>query len=1031
VIYDAAKLIYARVTHFKSHTQVNIVLPMGTRCPFGAARSKLLGPTLSAGVINPGGQNKPIAANPVLQGAGSTPGMAVEFAEVVANRHGDDVVLFELQRELASPLGGDPFHVSPLVFREGLKSITVPRFDVHFRHPAAHDLATFTPHNAATAPQSLRDLEDASRHAAGANSDFKALAVGIDLSDLGYRDGEQVAGLFIQNVRPNGAAIDPVCIAGLPAPVPPNVLDKEPVPKRWDPQVLKRALAGPLAHVDEVVFAVRVPGHDHWYANFGYYSAPRNEYPPQRAPGGQVKLREAFKNGGRLYKLNLWTKKLTALLDDCKGAVRDPQVHYDGRRILFSYRKGDEPYYNLYEIDADGSNLKQLTSGPHNDIEPTYLPDGGIMFCSDRCNRYVNCWITPVATLHRCDADGSNIRAISTNIEHDNTPWVLPDGRVIYMRWEYVDRSQGAFHHLWTTNPDGTRQMTFYGNMRPGYAMLDAKPIPGTTKVVASFSPGHGKHEHQGHVTIVDSGTGPDDLASARRVSRGAAVFRDPYPFGENAFLVARDRQILVMDGRGRTEELYALPKTMTAVWCHEPRPVLPRPREPVPSSSVARRRSGQLVLQDVHVGRKMQSVRRGEIKKLLVLEQLPKSVNFSGGPWPISNGGTFTLARILGTVPVEDDGSAYLELPALCSIFFVALDEHDLSVKRMHSFLTVQPGEVTSCVGCHEPRETAPLATSPQPKALRRPASRIQPIADVPDVIDFPRDVQPILDRHCVRCHNSEKYAGRVNLTGDHTPLFCESYWAIIQRGLIADGRNAYGNSAPRAVGSSASRLLKKLDGSHQGVRATALEVKTVRLWIESSAVYAGTYAALGSGLFPVKLPAKTIVRRCAGCHGHEAKGRRIAGQSTYFRFGKKGKPEPIVSTFHHLRDVRAYVGYYKFGYARPPQSLCNLSHPAKSPLLRAPLAKAAGGLSLCKGDVFKDTSDADYQELLAAIDGASKKMHAETRFNMPGFRPNDYYLHQMQRYGVIDEVALRGPLDPYTLDRAYWRSFWHSQRN
>ena len=150
-----------------------------------------------------------------------------------------------------------------------------------------------------------------------------------------------------------------------------------------------------------------------------------------------------------------------------------------------------------------------------------------------------------------------------------------------------------------------------------------------------------------------------------------------------------------------------------------------------------------------------MAGVKPGEIKKLLVLESLPMPIHYTGGMEPISYGGTFTLERIVGTVPVEPDGSAYIELPALRSFFFVALDENDLSVKRMQSFLTVQPGETSSCVGCHEQRTRTPRQLVRHPglvAPLQRPPSKIEPIADVPDVIDYPRDVQPILDALCVQ---------------------------------------------------------------------------------------------------------------------------------------------------------------------------------------------------------------------------------------------------------------------------------------
>jgi hypothetical protein len=289
--------------------------------------------------------------------------------------------------------------------------------------------------------------------------------------------------------------------------------------------LLQSMLGGDLEGNEEIVFAVRVSGRDHWYVNFGYYSCDYGD-PEKRAfgtyPDGES-LR-GYGEGGRLCRLNLRTGALKVLLDDPQGGVRDPQMHYDGQKILFSYRKGETATYHLYEINVDGTGLRQLTDGPDDDIEPVYLPDGGILFCSSRCRRFVNCWYSRVATLYRCDGDGSNVRLVSSNNDHDNTPWILPDGRVLYMRWEYVDRSQVHFHHLWTVNPDGTGQMTFFGNQFAGTAMLDAKPIPGSNKVVASFSPGHGRPEHMGHVTIVDTTAGPDEPEAARQISKGPPV---------------------------------------------------------------------------------------------------------------------------------------------------------------------------------------------------------------------------------------------------------------------------------------------------------------------------------------------------------------------------------------------------------------------------------------------------------------------------------------------------------------------------
>lgn len=562
---------------------------------------------------------------------------------------------------------------------------------------------------------------------------------------------------------------------------------------------------------EELIFAVREDGKDHkwghWYANFGYYC-----------------LDPSYKNygkGGRLCKLSLSDKKLTVLVDDPEGTVRDPQLHYDGRKILFSWRKGGAEDFHLWEINIDGSGLRQLTDGPYADIEPCYLPDGGIAFVSSRCNRWVNCWQVPVATLYRCDGDGKNIRQLSANIEHDNTPWVLPDGRILFTRWEYIDRSQTHYHHLWTMNPDGTKQMVYYGNLRPGNVFISAKPVPGGEKVMMIRSPRHGLNEHSGSVALVDVSSGPDDPGGMRDIS-GKGSFRDPYPLAEGKFLVATGRRVLLGDGKGGMKTLYTLPEEFAGVHLQEPRPLVSRKRERViPPAVNLNKTTGTLFLFDIYNGRNMKGVKKGEIRNLLVLEALPKPVQFTGSMEPLTWGGSFTLERIVGTVPVEEDGSAYMELPANRSFFFVALDEKEASVKRMQSFLTVMPGEVGSCLGCHENRNNTSTGFLNAPLASKRRPSVPRPVPGMPDVFDFPRDVQPVLDRHCIECHSPDRYEGGVLLTGDRGPIYSHAYFTLKARGEIVMGRNLpKSNYAPRTIGDTASPLMKKLDGSHYGVR-------------------------------------------------------------------------------------------------------------------------------------------------------------------------------------------------------------------
>ncbi len=803
--------------------------------------------------------------------------------------------------------------------------------------------------------------------------------------------------------------------------------DRQP-PTAVKKRLLNEFLSSRFA-VEEIVFAARALGRDgHWYANFGYYAEdPR---------------RKAYADGGKLYRLNLRTGKLTALLADAKGGVRDPQLSYEGNKILFSYRRGGEGEYHLYEVKLDGTGLKQLTDGPFDDIEPSYLPDGGIVFVSSRCKRWVNCWLTQVAVMHRCDADGNNIRAISSNNEHDNTPWPLTDGRLLYTRWEYVDRSQVHFHHLWTANPDGTGQTVWFGNLHGGITMIDAKPVPGSDKVVASFSPGHGQREHAGVITVVDPKAGPDERAFAKPISK-SPNYRDPWAFSEEVFLAAKGASLVLMNASGKEEQVFKLsPEDIAAgLECHEPRPLAARVREKIiPSRVHLAEATGQMILANVYDGRNMAGVKPGEIKKLLVLETLPMPIHYTGGMEPVSYGGTFTLERIVGTVPVEADGSAYFEVPALRSIFFVALDQNDFSVKRMQSFCTVQPGERLSCVGCHEHRTQTPQYSAQNLLALRRVPSQIKPIDAAPDVFDFPRDVQPILDALCVDCHGYERTArggpraGRLLLNGDHGPLYSHSYYMLTIARLFADGRNEpRSNYDPRTLGSSASRLLTMLDGSHYDVKATPHQKKMLRLWIESGAAYPGTYAALGCGMIgnyqenglvntgrewpETKAAAAVIEQRCAHCHEQPARVLPTSlADERGVSFWQPSLNDPRLLTSRHI--------------------VFNLSRPEKSLMLLAPLAESADGWGLCRDlktqeriSVFADKADPGYQQLLALC-AVGKKFLTEknTRFDLPQFRPRMDWIREMKRYGILRaDYEPSETIDVYTIERAYWKSLWY----
>jgi hypothetical protein len=303
--------------------------------------------------------------------------------------------------------------------------------------------------------------------------------------------------------------------------------------------------------------------------------------------------------------------------------------------------------------------------------------------------------------------------------------------------------------------------------------------------------------------------------------------------------------------------------------------------------------------------------------------------------------------------------------------------------------------------------------------------------------VFDFPRDIQPILDRLCCDCHGYDKtdrggpYAGRVVLTGDRGPMFSHAYFTLTVRRLFTDNRNqAKSNHPPRAMGSSASRILKMLDGSHYGVAATEHDRKMLRLWIEVGAPYPGTYAALGCGSIggyarnrqvhtdldwpTTRAGADVIQRRCASCHhGSRRLPRAISDELgiSFWRFS--------------LDDPRLQMSRHR---------VFNLTRPEKSLLLLAPLDEAAGGLGLCRDAagnvvrVFGDTGEPDYQTLRAMVDAGKQGLDTIKRFDMPGFRPRPEYLREMKRFGVLPaDHPVDAPLDAYELDRRYWKSLWY----
>jgi cytochrome c553 len=435
----------------------------------------------------------------------------------------------------------------------------------------------------------------------------------------------------------------------------------------------------------------------------------------------------------------------------------------------------------------------------------------------------------------------------------------------------------------------------------------------------------------------------------------------------------------------------------------HEPRPLAPREREAIiPDRTDPASATGTFVLADVTEGRNMEGVESGsQVRDLLILEALPKPINYFGGADIIATHPTYFLYRVLGTVPVAQDGSAYFEAPALRPLFFVARDGEGRGIKRMRSFTSVMPGEVMGCVGCHESRTQTPgLELDLTLTALNRPAAQIEEIPGAPEIFDFPRDIQPHFDQHCVSCHSETEHAGRLSFSDDRNNLYSMAYTNLFRRDILderqplVDIRSSWGNRPAYADGSYASPIVDYFDGGHHDVKASPATLRQLKVWIDAGAPYAGTYGALGTGMVSWQEPPVEILEgHCASCHGAKD------GETDW----KKVFPE------------------YAFNLHRPRLSL----------LLRAPLSEAAGGYDWCSEDgppVFADTQNPAFVALRDNLLEHARWAREDVRgYGFPEFKPSAGYFREMKRYGVIpaDHDPETDPIRPYAWDAAYWRLF------
>jgi hypothetical protein len=661
-----------------------------------------------------------------------------------------------------------------------------------------------------------------------------------------------------------------------------------------DFQTLRREalIANPLVSAQPILFVVRHQYQSHYHAidtlfHTGELNADRGMTPHDRLFQGGGALKTVDFSGDRtgapgphsgpLPKGEGGRAVVKTVLEVREGVARDPEVHFGGKRIVFALRRNAKEDYHIWEINVDGSGLHQLTSADGvSDFDPLYLPDESIVFSSTREPKYNQCSRDHGANLFRMEADGANIHQIGKNNLFDNQAALMPDGRILYARWEYVDRNFGDAHALWTVNPDGSNQSLFWGNntASPG-AALAARIIPGTQQVLCIFGP---HHDHLwGALAIIDRRLALDGRDAVVRIWPPQAMnlvraggpfdcdsfsavqpkYTDPYPLSDKYFLCSRATPdghigIYLLDVFGNEILLHA-----EGPGCFDPMPLGPRARPPVlPARREFAVKPGYFLITDVYRGTHMQGVRRGSVKTMRVVES-PEKRHWSPGAWfgqgytaPGMNWHSLENKRILGTVPVEEDGSAFFRVPAETFVYFQLLDKNGMMVQSMRSGTSVHAGEVGACVGCHDERRGAASSTTGAlALALRRGPGNIQPWHGPPREFSFMAEVQPVYTKNCVSCHDYGKEDGKkLNLAPDRTLTFNTAYAELWRKGYIkcvgagpAEIQDAY------SWGSHASRLVQVLRTpnypGHENVRLTAEELDRIITWVDLNGVYYPTY--------------------------------------------------------------------------------------------------------------------------------------------------------------------------------------------
>ena len=630
------------------------------------------------------------------------------------------------------------------------------------------------------------------------------------------------------------------------------------------------------------------------------------------------------------------------------GSFNCPRLDYNGQTVYFSHCGSQEhrwiwtpdTVWNLFKMQVDGTDIVQLTDEAFNDFDPCPLPDGKVVFISERRGGFIRCfdesaWLRVTTyVLHSMNNDGSDIYPISFFETSEWQPSVDNNGMLVYTRWDYTDRENCLGSNFWLCNPDGRNPRAPHGNYPlPWHTLthnpltkelplreldgfdksksltelvddmnfligkkhgdhrfgrcpdspsalpmteMQIKAIPDSHKYIFTAAPHHG--ETFGSLCILDLREKNDyHMNQVRRITpyipfpesecSGRSQYRygSPWAINENTFFCNSWEELVLLDRFGN-EELVCERELLPIGYdprlrLTEPVPVRPRNAPPVIPQQTA---------QGVNNAEREQTARVGIIniniadlpvpkdrpaKQIRVLQVIPKP-----NPWmnqPDIGYAPENTPRIpLGTVPVENDGSVFFEVPTKKQLLFQTLDEHGMAIQTMRAVAFLHPGEQLLCTGCHEPTNETVTNTS-NARAFRRPPSTLQPEIGAIEPVSFYRTVKPVFDNNCIGCHQEQR-AGLVNMDfADLKPYVF--YFAGGMFGTTMTSGEAGGSrSIPSNFGAANSRLGQVLLDENHREHVSMEDRRRVFLWLDANAPRLGAFVdeeaqKRGELVFPV----------------------------------------------------------------------------------------------------------------------------------------------------------------------------------